>query len=395
MVLQKSHMKMVILLLISLLISSIIPSRDAYAATNAVEAIKEYENLIIASARKTGVWASVTAAQMIQECANPFGELETKGNNFFGIKWSESHGTRYPGAIGVEYLTNENSGTSSEVTITAKFTHFPSVQDGITEHSIIWWNGMYEPELRILENLNSTMDEFLREASNGPYSTDANYYNALKSHIKNYNLEELDKKAFPEGRKFCGFGDRKVGEYKYPDDGYNGSASDVGSVQTGDNGLSYVVVKEKDLTGMYPESFFLDDSKNLELPSYDNLTLKEKLTLDRLKTNIKEQNSWSLWDTIRVLTVFSGLCVLVYAVIFIVGYLFDKSNNLIEISLITVLTLGCLQFSDEDIEIKGYVNKSRLLKIEAALFAVGFFLVGGGLFSFLIDVLWYTERLLG
>ena len=386
---------MVILLLITLIFSSIIPSRDAYAATNALEAIEEYEKLIIASARKTGVWASVTAAQMIQECANPFGELETKGNNFFGMKWAESHATRYPGAYPVEYATNEFSGTSGEVTITANFTHFPSVEDGITEHSIIWWNGMYEPELKILENLNSSMDDFLREMSNGPYCTDANYYSALKSLIRRYNLEELDKKAFPEGRKFCGFGDRKVGEYKYPDDGYNGSASDVGSLQTGDNGLSYVVVKEKDLTGMYPESFFLNDSKDLELPSYDNLSLKEKLTLDRLKTNINEQNSWSLWDTIRVLTVFAGLCILVYAVIFIVGYLFDKSNNLIEISLISVLTLGYLKFSDEDVEIRGYVNQSRLIKIEIALFITGFFLVGGGLFSFLIDVLWYTERLLG
>jgi len=372
-----------------------LPSKDVYAATNAVEAIKEYENLIIASARKTGVWASVTAAQMIQECANPFGELETKGNNFFGMKWAESHSTRYPGAYPVEYLTNEYTGTSSAVTITDKFTHFPSAQDGITEHSIIWWNGMYEPELKVLENLNSSMEEFLRVMANGAYCTDANYYNALKSHIKTYNLEELDKKAFPEGRKFCGFGDRKVGEYKYPNDGYNGSASDVGSVQTGENGLSYVVVKEKDLMGMYPESFFLDDYKNIDLPSYDNLSLSEKLVLDSIKTNMKEQNSWNLWDTVRVLTVFAGLCVLVYAMMFMIGYLFDKSNNLLEISLLMILTMGYLKFSDEEVDMQGYVNRSRLIKIEVALFVVGFFLVGGGLFSFLIDVLWYAERILG
>lgn len=390
---QLRSKKVILLLILSLLIN-IVPCYRVYAADNAIQAIEEYKSLIIASARKTGVWASVTAAQMIQECANPFGTLEKEGNNFFGIKWSESHATRYPGATYKEYSTSEYSGTSNHVTIKAKFTHFPSVEDGITEHSIIWWNGMYEPELKILENLNSTMDEFLKEMSNGPYCTDANYYNALKSHIKKYNLEELDKLAFPEGRKFCGFGDRTVGEYKYPNDGYNGSASNAGSTSE-ENGVSYVIVKESELEGMYPESFFLNDSKDITLPSYDDLSTGEKVTLDKIKENIELQNSWSIWDTVRVMTVFAGLCILIYAVVFIAGFLFDKSNNIIELSLISILTLGNLEYSDEETETRGYVNKSRLIKIEIALFLIGFFLVGGGLFSFIIDVMWYTSNIFG
>ena len=102
-----------------------------------------------------------------------------------------------------------------------------------------------------------------------------------------------------------------------------------------------------------------------------------------------------MWDTIRVATVFSGLCILIYAVIFITGYLFDKSNNIIEISLINIMTLGHLQYSDEDIEIRGYVNKSRLVKIEIVLFLTGFFLVGGSLFSFILDIIWLTKNIIG
>ena len=387
-------MKTVIPLLMLLLCVSIQPSEKVYSANNPFEAVEEYKSLIIASARKTGVWASVTAAQMLQECRNPFGELEKKGNNFFGIKWSESHAIRYPGATYGEYATKEYSGTAGEISIVDKFTHFPSAEDSITEHSIIWWNGMYEPELQILENLNSSMDEFLREMSNGPYSTDVNYYTSLKTLIKQYDLEKLDKLAFPEGRKFCGFGDRRVGEYKYPNDGYNGNASEVGSIEVSGGG-SYVIVAEEDLVGMYPKSFFTEGYKPIELPTYDSLTTSEKLNLGIIRDNINSENSWSLWDTVRVFTVFIGLCILVYGVLFVTSYLFDRSNNLIEISLLNVITLGYLEYSNEEEEVRGYVNNSRLIKIEIALFSVGFFLVSGGLFSFIIDIMWYVKNTVG
>lgn len=363
-------------------------------AMSPLEAIEKYKKDIISSSRKTGVWASVTAAQLILESGNPMSKLATEGNNFFGIKWADSFKTKYPGAKPVSYSTQEHQGSSGQVTIKAEFAHFPTVQDGITEHSIIWWNGFYEPELKILEDLNSSMDEFLKEMANGPYATDVNYYSKLRATIKNNNLEELDKLAFPDGRKFCGFGDRTVGAYKYPDDGYNGSASEVGNVEEGADGVAYVVVKESELEGMYPESFFLDDYNKIELPSYDDLSIDEKVNLGKIKEGIDIQNSWSLWDTVRVFTVFIGLCILIYAVVFIASYLFDRSNNIVEISLINILSFGHLQFSDEEYEVKGYVNKSRLIKIELALLSVGFFLVGGGLFSFIIDIMWYAGNII-
>lgn len=387
-------MRMVILLF--LILTTMMSSVDVQAEPkNAREAIEEYKNIIIATSRKTGTWASVTAAQMILESANPFGKLESEGHNYFGIKWAESFATKYPGAKGVAFNTKEYTGTSNEVTISAKFAYFPTPTDSITEHSIIWWNGCYEPELKILENLNSTMDEFLVEMANGPYCTGSNYLNDLRNIIKENNLTDLDKIAFPEGRKFCGYGDRKVGEYKYPNDGYNDAdVKNVGTTTSeNEEGISYVIVKEEDLVGMYPKSFFLDKYKDIELPSYDNLSTNEKINIGVIKDNINIQNSWSLWDIIRVFTVFIGLCILVYAVAFIVGFLFDKSNNILELSLISMITLGYLQYSDEKTSIKGYVNKARLFKIEIVLFSVGFFLVGGGLFSFLIDVMWYTGNI--
>lgn len=368
--------------------SSLFNGIKAYAMSP-LEAVEKYKADIISSSRKTGVWASVTAAQLILESGNPMSDLATEDNNFFGIKWAEAYKTKYPGSFPVSYSTKEDYG-GGEVSTSAIFTHFPSVTDGITEHSIIWWNGHYEPELKILEDLGSSMDSFLREMGNGPYATDSSYYYKLRKVIDDNNLEDLDKLAFPEGRKFCGFGDRRVGKYEYPDDDFNAG---VGEKVIGSNGLSYVIVKEEDLVGMYPKSFFLDDSKSISLPSYDNLSLKEKNNLNLIKDNFQEQYSWNVWDLLRVCSVFLGLCILVYAVVFIAGFLFDKSNNIIDLSLIAILSLGHLQYSEEEVDIKGYVNQSRLIKIELALFVVGFFLVGGGLFSILIDIMWNMQRL--
>ena len=356
-------------------------------AMSPLEAIETYKKDIIASARKTGVWASVTAAQLILESGNPMSDLATKDNNFFGIKWSSKHAERYPGAYAVNYSTLEDYGRGT-VRVDANFTHFPTPQDGITEHSIIWWNGNYYPELKILYNLDSTMDEFLVEMANGPYATDKNYYSKLRKIIDDNNLEELDKEAFPEGRKFCGFGGNTVGEYMYPDDDLN-QVSGVGNVVSdSETGKTYVLVKEKDLVGMYPESFLGDEAFSVDLPSYDSLNTLEKANLANIEENILHQREWGIYDTIRVFTVFVGLCMLVYAVLILVAYLFDRSNNLIEISMISILSLGTLVFSDDEERDNNWhhVNKSRLLKIEISLWLVGFFLVAGGVFRLVLKI---------
>ena len=357
-------------------------------AMSPLEAIETYKTDIISSARKTGVWASVTAAQLILESGNPMSDLAMKDNNFFGIKWSSKYEERYPGSYPVEYNTLENYGKGN-VKVKASFTHFTSPSDGITEHSVIWWNGNYYPELKILYNLDSTMDEFLREMANGPYATDKNYYSKLRKVIDDNNLEDLDKEAFPEGRQFCGFGTSTVGEYKYPDDDYN-DTGDVGTTtKDSATGKTYVLVKEEDLVGMYPKSFLTDDAFNPTLPTYDNLSDAEKVNLDTMKDAITLANDWNIYDMFRVFTVFLGLCMLVYAVLLFTAYLFDRVNNVFELSLVSLMSLGVLQFSDDEDDTNNthILNKSRLLKVEVLLVIGGFFLVAGGVFKIMIKII--------
>lgn len=356
-------------------------------AISPLEAIETYKKDIVASSRKTGVWASVTAAQLILESGNPMSKLATVDNNFFGIKWSDKFTTRYPGSYAVTYGTTEDFGNGL-VAVKDEFAHFPSPSDGITEHSIIWWNGNYGPELEILYDLNSSMDSFLREMANGPYATDPGYYSKLRSVIDSNNLEELDKLAFPEGRKYCGFNGSFVGEYKYLDDGYN--ADDLKEISKSEKdestGITYKIVEEEDLVGMYPSSFFEEDLESIDLPSYDSLTTLEKYRLEELKESYKENIEWKIWDTIRAIVIFIGLVLIVYSILFFACFIFDRVNVFFEISLISVISLGVLRYSDDDSSKgKGLVNKRGLIRIVSSCMFVGFFLISGSIFSIIMN----------
>lgn len=118
--------KLIILvsLIVSVFASGILKTQDVYDLTG-VEAVEKYKKDIVASARKTGVWASVTAAQLLVESGSgELSELASKDNNLFGIKWSKYHADRYPGAKPVSYQTNEDYGNGT-VSITDEFTSSP------------------------------------------------------------------------------------------------------------------------------------------------------------------------------------------------------------------------------------------------------------------------------
>ena len=383
---MKRILRVVILLLVVVISCFYIGDESAHAS-EALDFAEEHKTEIIASARKTGTWPSVTIGQLIWESGHNLSDLARNDNNLFGIKWSDSFAEKYPGSCPVTYWTlEEYDGVN--VSVQAQFAHFASVTDCITQHDIIWWNGAYGPELDILYDLDSTMEEFLAEMGNGPYATDSGYGDGVLSVINSYDLRKYDELAFPDGRKFCGYNGNYVGEYNYPNDGYN-KTGDVGEVT--EDGKNYIVA-EKDLIGMFPESVILSDYRGIYLPDKSSLTIRENVNLENIKSNILIMYDWSLWDTVRVIIVFIGLFMLVYAVLFGVAYIFDRTNNLIEISMIGILSLGLLSFSDvEDVDNWKQVNKRGLIRIEIALVLLGLFLVGGGVANMVLDILYYTK----
>lgn len=361
------------------------------SATSVDEALEKYKKDIIASARKTGVWASVTAAQFVYESGNPLSDLAENHNNFFGIRWAGSFAEKYPGASEVSYSNGS-------------FTHFPKPEDSITEHSTIFWNGYYPTELSILKDLNSDRDSFLKALGNGAYcpGNGGSYYSNCMAIIKSRGFDEWDKLAFPDGRKFCGNGTDNVGEYNYPDDGYN--SSDVENnpnteTEEQEDGSKNLVLSEWDLVGMSElgESKINKAQEGIELQDDSSLGITENYKVKTLGSSISTNRVEKLFENLRVAVVFTGLCLIFYCVLLFMGTIFDRVNQFVEISIIGILTLGKLTYTDEAYAkgSSGYVTGARMSKLIIVTLIFGLFLVSGGIFSVLSRVYFWLLPLIG
>lgn len=312
------------LILILILSSVVFVNKRRFNALSISDALEMYKDDIIKSSRKTGVWASVTAAQFILESGNPVSALAENDNNYFGIKWADSFADKYPGAFPVTYSTLEDSGGGNFYRAEAQFTHFPTVQDCITEHSIIWWNGNYQPELDILYNLESSRDEFLWEVGNGPYATDSGYAEALLGVIAYYNLDELDAIAFPEGRKYCGYNGDAVGVYDYPDDSMNDMELESSATTYEDQGVRKLKIEDYDLIGLPEQSQLVDVRTGLELKELKPVKSGDNSMVKGLRETIIQVSEWSIVDSFKLFFITLGGILVGYSVLLLTVFLLEK-----------------------------------------------------------------------
>lgn len=136
---------------------------------------------VIADMKKSGILASLTAAQASLESSKGNSALTVKANNLFGIK-----GT-YDGES-VKMLTSEFIA-GKWVKVYADFRKYPSWADSIADHSAMF-NRMSR-----YKNLRGETD-YKTAAKNvklDGYATDPKYTEKLISVIERYKLYEWDK----------------------------------------------------------------------------------------------------------------------------------------------------------------------------------------------------------
>lgn len=146
--------------------------------------------------RKTGVLASVTLAQAINESGWGKSGLAQSSNNMFGMKTSLSGntwtGSAWDGKSYTEVKTTEEYN-GKKVTITAKFRKYASVAQSITDHSAYLSNAM-DGSKRRYSGLTETKSYSaqLNILQKGGYCTWSGYVSELTSLIKKYNLTSWD-----------------------------------------------------------------------------------------------------------------------------------------------------------------------------------------------------------
>lgn len=151
---------------------------------------KDYQN--------TGVLASVTMAQAINESGWGKSGLAQSANNMFGMKTTLSGntwaGSVWDGKSYVKVITTEEYG-GKKVKITAHFRKYDSVANSIGDHSAYLSNAKNGLKKRYAGLTETTSySKQLTILQKGGYCTWSGYASELSSLIKRYNLTQFDKK---------------------------------------------------------------------------------------------------------------------------------------------------------------------------------------------------------
>ena len=167
------------------------------------EAVSKIGELCRADMQKSGILASVSAAQFILESGYGKSELAQKANNCFGMKASLSGntwaGSSWDGSSVYTIPTQEQNPDGSYVEITADFRKYACVEDSVADHSAYllgakkgrskWYKGLagcrgYKKAVQIIKD--------------GGYATDLGYVNKLCNLIERFNLTQYDTGAVPD-----------------------------------------------------------------------------------------------------------------------------------------------------------------------------------------------------
>ncbi len=148
--------------------------------------------------KKTGVLASVTLAQAINESGWGRTALAQASNNIFGMKISLS-GNTWLGSVwdGKSYtkIHTVEEYRGKKVTITAKFRKYDSIARSIADHSAYLCNAMDGSSKRYVGlTSTSSYSKQLKILQKGGYCTWSSYVSELTSLIKKYNLTKYDVK---------------------------------------------------------------------------------------------------------------------------------------------------------------------------------------------------------
>jgi flagellum-specific peptidoglycan hydrolase FlgJ len=144
--------------------------------------IAKYKDAVIAASDKTGLFPSVTMAQMILESTWGKGITATKANNFFGVKADSSW-------KGKKLLFN----TPGDAVKQNYFRVYDNPKDSIVDHNqFLLQNSRYSKAGVLTSASPEAQATALAKAG---YAESKNYAKTLITLINAYNLKELDNKS--------------------------------------------------------------------------------------------------------------------------------------------------------------------------------------------------------
>lgn len=240
----------------------------------------------------------------------------------------------------------------------------------------------------------------LKVLRDGYMHPDGDHAGQEEFYEEGHSLEELSNIFCAEYEKpnVNNFADRYANaQYYYnkfkdlPPKDYDGSLSsggnNVGEVST-ITGTS--ITKEWDLRGMPTESGLTADLQLPSLVGRDSLTTTEQYNLAQIGQSVAETKEFNAWTTARTVLVFIGLMLMVYTFILALCTLFDTVNSFLNISLVKLITLGAINYSNYDYKVLDgedvkYTSGKRMVVLLIVMFVVGCIFVSGGVLPFVMQ----------
>lgn len=170
---------------------------SVFAGLSEKDAVSVIGELCREDMKKSGILASISAAQFILESGYGKSELGQNANNMFGMKKSLSGntwtGSTWDGTSFYTKKTQEQNADGSYETITADFRKYPCVEDSVADHSAYLLGAKNGRSLRY-KGIKGMTDyrKVAQLIKDGGYATSLTYVDKLCSIIEKWNLAQYD-----------------------------------------------------------------------------------------------------------------------------------------------------------------------------------------------------------
>ena len=153
------------------------------------------------------------------------------------------------------------------------------------------------------------------------------------------------------------------------------------------------VVKEWELRGMPSKSNIRADAQDISLPDGRGLSLADKTNIAGIKDDINSRHK-NIYQIMDISFSVLGFLLIVYALLLSVGYVLDKSNSFINLSMVSILTVGKIKIVDkgetisEEMKKDGYVKPNAFYIRSLVIFLVGCLLISGVIQRLVMEVVY-------
>jgi hypothetical protein len=153
------------------------------------------------------------------------------------------------------------------------------------------------------------------------------------------------------------------------------------------------VVKEWELRGMPSKSNIRADAQDISLPDGKSLSLADKTNIAGIKDDINSRHK-NIYQIMDISFSVLGFLLIVYALLLSVGYVLDKSNSFINLSMVSILTVGKIKIVDkgetisEEMKKDGYVKPNAFYIRSLVIFLVGCLLISGVIQRLVMEVVY-------